>query len=867
MSSKPPFTRSALARYRTPIMVTIVVGLGGFGLSAVHRLLGEVHIGDVRAAFAAIGARQLAAALGFTIVSYLTLTLYDVLALRVIGRPLPWRTAALASFVSYTISHNLGLGLITGGSARYRIYSVAGLSAADIARVIAVASMTFWAGVTVLAGAALVVHPGALLFGGLAIPVLAQRLVGSLVLAATFAGLAFMQRPERVLRLWRWSLPLPTAPQALAQIGIAAFDLAAASAALWVLLPDPGAVPFAALFLGYALAIVVALVSHVPGGIGVFESVILATLPTVDRPGLFAALIAYRAIYYLLPLLVAATLVAVREGARWRLPLGRAIGTAQLFASSVAPVLLSAWAFIGGFVLIVSGALPAIADRVHSLKVFVPLPFIEASHLAASLVGTGLLLLAPPLYRRLDGAFVLTRALLVAGALFSLIKGFDYEEAALLATIALLLQWTRGAFYRRTALTTAAFTPAWIAATGVIVGLSMTIGLFAFKHVDYASQLWWQFSWHSDASRFLRASLGTAVLLVGFILTRLFRPATQFAASDIMALPGGIAALRGSERTDALLALTGDKQFLATTEGDAFVMYQVQGHSWIVMGNPVGPRERWSDLLWQLRERADAAQGRLLLYQISADALPLAIDLGLQLVKYGEEARVDLGRFSLDCPEAKALRYADRRAAREGAVFEVIAAADMLALIPELRAVSDEWLAMKGQSEKRFSVGAFEPAYLASFDCAVVRHEGRVVAFANVWATDSKSDLSIDLMRHAAAMPYGTMDFMFVRLMQWGKAQGYRWFSLGVAPLAGIEARRLSPLWARAGGFLYRHGEALYGFEGLRGFKDKFKPVWEPRFVAGPYGVGMASAMIDLQTLVGGGRKSAARRSRLALAA
>lgn len=867
MITKLATARSALERYRAPLSVAVVVGLGGLGFAAVHRLLGEVHIADVRAAFAAISAWQLAAALCFTIISYLTLTLYDVLALRVIGRPLPWRTAALASFVSYTISHNLGLGLITGGSARYRIYSGAGLSAADIARVIATASMTFWAGVAVLAGVALVVHPDALVLGGLAIPFLAQRLLGGLVLAATLAGLLFMRRPGRVLRMSRWSLPLPTSRQALAQIGIAAFDLAAASAALWVLLPDPGAVPFAALFLGYALAIVVALVSHVPGGIGVFEAVILATVPDVDRPGLFAALIAYRALYYLLPLLVAAILVAIREGARWRLPLGRAIGTAQSLAGSVVPVLLSALAFVGGVVLLVSGALPAMGDRVVGLKAFVPLPFIEASHLAASLVGTGLLLLAPALYRRLDGAFVLTRALLVAGALFSLSKGFDYEEAALLATIALLLQWTRGAFYRRTALTTAAFTPAWLAATGLAIILSLAIGLFAFKHVDYDSQLWWQFSWHGDASRFLRATLGIAVLLVGFILTRLFRPVTQVAAPEAMVLPGGLAALAGAEHTDAMLALTGDKRFLLADEGDAFVMYQVQGHSWIVMGDPVGSRERWADLVWQLRDRADAAQGRLLLYQITADALPLAIDLGLQLVKYGEAARVDLDRFTLDGPDARALRYADRRASREGAVFDVVAAADVPALLPELRTVSNEWLALKGETEKRFSVGAFDPAYLANFDCAVVRHAGRIVAFANIWAAASRTELSIDLMRHTATMPYGTMDFLFIQLMLWGKAQGYGWFSLGLAPLAGIEARRLAPLWARAGGFLYRHGEALYGFEGLRGYKDKFAPVWEPRFIAGPDGVGMARALIDLQTLVGGGPKSAARRSALALAA
>jgi phosphatidylglycerol lysyltransferase len=256
-----------------------------------------------------------------------------------------------------------------------------------------------------------------------------------------------------------------------------------------------------------------------------------------------------------------------------------------------------------------------------------------------------------------------------------------------------------------------------------------------------------------------------------------------------------------------------------------------------------------------------------MLYQISPKALPLAIDLGLQLVKYGEEARVDLAGFSLDGPDAKALRYADRRATREGATFELVAAADVPALIPELRRVSDEWLAAKGQTEKAFSVGRFNAAYLAHFDCAVVRHAGRIVAFANVWATDDRSELSIDLMRQATTAPYATMEFLFINLMLWGRSQGFSWFSLGLAPLSGIEARRLAPLWARAGALLYRHGEALYGFEGLRAWKDKFSPQWEPRYIAGPDGVGLARALIDLQTLVGGGQKSVARRAAPALAA
>ncbi len=853
-------------RHRTIIGLIAGVSLATLGFLALHRLLITVHFKDVRAAIHALSGIQIAVALGLTAASYFLLTLYDALALRIIGKPLPYRIAALASFTSYTLSHNLGLALLTGGSARYRVYSAAGLETRDIVRVIATASMTFWLGVIVMAGAALAFHPSHHALGRFVVAVIAQRAIGFAILIIFGGLLVYAAGRRKTAQLLGWRIALPSAPQALAQVTIAVLDLAAASAALYILVPGVTAHGFPAFYVAYALAIIIAMISHVPGGIGVFEAVILTASPTVARPGLLAALVAYRAIYYLLPLLIAAALLAAHERRHWREPLSRALDVTQSLTATIAPMLLAALAFTGGVVLLVSGSLPGVPYRLSLLRDLLPLPFVEASHIAASLAGTGLLLLAPGLYRRLDGAFLLTRVLLVAGAAFSLAKGIDFEEAIILLTIAGLLQWTRKAFYRRTVLTAAFLSPSWLVAVTTALALSLMIGFFAFKHATFQSELWWQFAWKGDSSRFLRASFGAAIALVGAILILLFRPVIPNLAMRDDGLANDLV-FDECERTDAMLALTGDKRFVRSPTGNAFLMYQVQGHSWIVMGDPVGPKEEWPDLLWTLRDRADAAQGRLLLYQITTEALPIVIDMGLHLVKYGEEARVPLAHFTLDGSDARPLRYASRRAEREGAVFEIVPARDVASLIPQLRIVSDTWLKAKGRDEKAFSVGPFDPAYLACFDLALVRVEGRIVAFANIWATANHAELSVDLMRHVDDVPYGTMDFLFVSLMAWGRDQGYRWFTLGIAPLAGIEARRLAPIWARAGAFLYRHGDSFYGFEGLRAYKEKFSPVWEPRYIAGPGGVGLARALIDLQTLVGGGRNSAARRTTLALVA
>lgn len=847
---------------------TAILAVTLLAFAALRHLADEVHIRDIRSAFHGIGWAHLWASLGFTMLSYFLLTLYDVMALRVIHRPLPYRTAALASLTSYTLSHNLGFGLLTGGSARYRVYMAAGISPPDILRVIATTGLAFWSGVFVTAGVALLFHPASFALGPLVVSPDIQRYLGGGILAVFAVILLLLRRRGGgPVTLLRWTLPRPSAGQALAQTIIAALDLAAASAAMLVLVPGAGVAQLPLLFLGYALAMVAGLVSHVPGGIGVFEAVIVAVFPQSDRPALLAALILYRVIYYLVPLAVAAVLLAIHERRRLRSPVAATLNAAQLIVRGIAPTFIAAMVFLGGTVLLISGSLPALPWRLAALRHVLPLPFVEASHIAASLVGTGLLLLAPALYRRLDAAFLLTRALLLAGAFFSLAKGFDYEEAVILFSMAAALQIARPAFYRRTALTSALGSPGSIVAIAVCASFSIWIGLFAFRHVDYQNDLWWEFAWNGDASRFLRATLAIAVAFVCVSVMRLFGHAGARVEPMDTDLTTSEVALSRSSRTDAFLALTGDKRFLHAASGEALLMYQVQGQSWIVMGDPVGAREEWPDLLWRIREMADAAQGRLLLYQITMAAVPMAIDLGLQLVKYGEEARVDLSSFSLDGSDMKALRHAERRAIREGASFEIIPAAAVPHLMSTLRIVSDEWLAAKRQAEKAFSIGRFDPAYLARFDCAVVRQHGVIVAFANIWATGDREELSVDLMRHGVQTPYGAMDYLFVSLMKWGRDQGYRWFNLGLAPLSGIEARRLAPIWARVGGLLYRHGDAFYSFEGLRAYKEKFAPCWEPRYIAAPHGLGLARALLDLQTLIGGGSRSAAAARRLRLAA
>jgi phosphatidylglycerol lysyltransferase len=844
-------------RHRRLVIATVVVAVALIAFEALHLSLRAVHLRDVRAALSAIPAWRIAAALGLTIVSYLALTGYDHVALNAVGKPLPWRASAVGSFTSYTLSHNLGLAMLTGGSARYRVYSAAGLDLGEVAQVSVLTGVTFWAGVLGIAGVALVVAPGSVATGALALPPPMLRAIGGVLIAAV--AVIPMLRACGVTSVGRGRvrLPIPALHQQAQLAATSLVDLIAAAGVLYMLIPGLTLAQFPAFFVAYAAAILIALVTHVPGGLGVFESVMLVLVP-VPHAALFAALLIYRLTYYLLPLLVAGGGVAVAEGHRLRQPigefgrgLGKGLGIVDRIGQALAPTAVTLLVFMAGFVLLVSGALPGVKARMSDLDGLVPLPFIEGSHLAGSLIGTALLLVAPALAARLRSGFTVARVLLLGGAIFSVLKGFDYEEAALQLIVLGILQYARPGFYRRGGISSEPLDARWLGAAAAAIALSVWAGFFAYKRIPYSDDLWWQFALNGNAPRFLRASFAAGVLLTGTAVWHLMRGRQPVLAGDTLDPAVAARALSVSVRADANLAFTGDKRFLVSAAGDAFLMYRVQGRTWVVMGDPVGPSAAWSDLVWSIRRTADAAGGRVCFFQTSAAMLPLIVDLGLEAIKYGEEAQVTLASFSLAGPKAKGFRHAKRRCDEAGLVFSVVPAAEIPAMMGELRAVSDAWLADKGGQEKRFSLGAFDAAYLSRYDCAIVRDAaGALIAFANIWALADRSELSVDLMRHIPDMPYGTMDMMFVALFDWGRERGYARFNLGMAPLSGLTGGRLAPLWAKLGRALFENGESLYGFAGLRAFKAKFSPDWQPRYIATPRHLGMPRALIDLVRLV-----------------
>ncbi len=838
-----------LRRY---ISALVPVALFCAALLALHRLGGEFHLRDVLAAFSAIGHGSVLLAIALTAGSYLALTGYERLALAFVGRTLPWSKYALTSFVAYAIGHNLGVAALSGGAIRYRIYTPLGFGAMEIAGIVAFSTLTFALGSTTLAGISLIANAGeasSLLHStaqvSITLGVLALCVVASYLLACVL---------RRAPLSWRAPIRLPTLGTALAQIALAAVDLALASAALYALLPASANISYLAFAGLYMVALAASLLSLVPGGLGIFETIMVLLLPGVPAPQMLAALLAYRLVYYALPFGVALLLLSAHELRQQRARLTAAWTWAQRSLDFVVPQAVALLVFGAGFLLLLSGATPGMTSRLAALDRFLPLSVLELSHLAGSAVGVLLLILARGLMLRLDGAWQLTMSLFGAGILASLLKGLDFEEALFLGAAMLPLWWTRKQFYRKSSLFAESLSPAWLASAGIAVGASIWIGMLAYRHVPYADELWWQFALDGQASRMLRASL-LAVLVLGAVAAfRLLAPARSAPTRPSMTeMDRAIPVIRSSPDTSANLALLGDKSLLFSDSGRSFLMYGVARRCWVSMGDPVGSAEEREELVWTFRELADRVAAWSVFYQVSPENLPLYVDAGLALSKLGEEARVGLEAFSLEGSSRASLRQSHRRAQRDGLVFRIARPEQVPALLPRLREISDEWLQNKSVAEKGFSLGRFSEPYLCRFPMALVEQAGELVAFADLWEGAAREELSVDLMRHSRAAPGSVMDFLFIELMLWGKAQGYRWFNLGMAPLAGLEAHRLAPAWHKVGRLIYHYGENFYNFEGLRQYKEKFLPEWRPRYLAAPGGMAQPRVLLDVTSLISGG--------------
>lgn len=834
--------------------------LFGAGLYALYHLLKPVNFEEIAAHFRSIPVGVLIQAVLATVVGYAALVFYDWYALRYIGKTLTPGVIALGGFLGYAFGNTIGVSIVSGGAVRYRIYSAVGLNAFEVAAISGYIAIALGVGLSLIGVAALMIRPEALAdylpFSAATVQLWCA--VGLTVSVLLIAGLSISQRK---IRIRGYDLRMPPIGDMAGQVVVTVVDVAAAAYVLWILLPA-GKPDFAMFVAEFAAATMVGVISHVPGGVGVFETIMITTLsPQVPVSDAAAALLLFRLIYYILPFMLGFLIVTLNEmrtvsgfgshlWGRLPSPLQSAVTTLH----GLAPGLVAVVAFGFGTYLLLVTMIPAVRSEAIEESGLIKSLLLEGGTLASAIAGCVLLILSHGISRRTSSAFWLTIVALAGASVAALFNGFDLKNALLMGAVVLALLPFRTAFDRPGRLTQDLFEARWFALVAAVALATASFFFFVHKAVPYSNTLLTDFSAGSATPRVLRAALAATALLFFFSLHIAMRPTRRLApaAADADTFARAAAIVQASANPQGWLSQTGDKRLFFSEKGGAFVMYGVQGRSWIALGDPVGDPAEFHALCWGFSEMAIRANCRPIFYEVSADNLALWPELGFALNKVGEEAIVRLPDFSLSGSKFKTMRSALNKRAREGYELEILKPPHSAELMQRLSEISDAWLGEKTGREKGFSVGKFDPGYLDHFDLGVVRKDSRIIAFSNIMATSCGRYTAVDLMRYPPEEASGIMEFMFLKLIEHYKAAGAEEFSLGTAPLSGLSERSMARSWNRYGRLIYRHGGAFYNFEGLRAFKQKFQPEWRPRYLALPPNVSPLRAMGDAALLIAG---------------
>jgi phosphatidylglycerol lysyltransferase len=618
------------------------------------------------------------------------------------------------------------------------------------------------------------------------------------------------------------------------------------------------------LVAGYAVGILFWVVSITPQGIGVVEGVMALTFTSLGISGAVAAtvVLAFRGLTFWIPMLLG--FFAVQ---RMQMFDANQRTLTETWSVRFAAILVA----LMGIINVLSAVTPSLADRLSLLERFSPLEVRHGGHLTAALAGFALIMLARSLARRKHVAWLLTLAVLAISVAGHLVKGLDYEEASLAGGLMVMLWLMRDHFHARSD------------RPSIQQGLRVLAGAFLFTLAYGVSGFFLLDRHYSVNFGFWDALRQTVVMFTQFYdpglnpITRFGRffadsiyvvGAVTFGYAGLMLLrPVFVRELASREERErakgivekyghsslARFLLFDDKRYFFTP-GGSLIGYALVGRTAATLGDPVGPAD---DLLQSIQAFTTLCQHNDWLpvfYQTLPETLSLYNFGGFEAISIGNEGIVNLETFTIEGREGKALRSPIHKLTNAGYKFVVHQPPISNELLEELRAISDEWLTSMHGSEKRFSLGWFEDDYIRNSPIgAVYTPEGWICAFANFVPEYQLNEITVDLMRRRHEIENGVMEYLFVSMFQWAKAQGYHGFNLGLSSLSGVGEQLDDPVIERVMHWVYEHVDQFYNFKGLHNFKAKFHPVWSPRYLIYPGAANLAQAWLAVVEANSGG--------------
>jgi phosphatidylglycerol lysyltransferase len=604
----------ALLKRHGPTVFGLLILCGA--LFVVQREFRTLSWADIRGALHATPATALWAAAGFTLLAYLVLTAYDRLGSVYAGHPVSYARTSLASFVAYSLANNLGFATVSGAAIRYRFYAAWGLPPLAIAKVVAFTSLTFGLGGFALGGLVLIVEPEVLPFFS-SVPRWAMQAVGVLLWCIVGAYIV-MARFVPHFRLFGHQIDLPGFRMALMQTGLASADVAVTALIFWVLLPPVEGLTFLH-FLGiYVAAYTAGIAANVPGGIGVFDGAMLFGLSGyLPTPEVVGALLLFRLFYYIAPLFLAGLMFAAFEVSQRRHLLDRFAPERGVAISFEVPA-MAALTGLAGLTLVFIGALPPKPGPLDGALAFMD---EAASHFAASILGSLVLMAAYGLVRRLAIAWWAAMVFLLSGALVAWLRGEPWWLTGGFLLVVVLLATVRPAFYRRARLLGEALTGDTVAAIAALGLCSLTLATVAYGG-RFADLSWWGVVLSGEAPNTLRFAVGLAGVLLLVAAFRLLRPVRRAVLTYGEPTRARLVALGARAPAVADGAVFGD----AERAGFAFLRHN---GIWLALGDPAGEERDRVSAIWRFRDICEQAGVDPAFWDVGPELLRVYADIGL----------------------------------------------------------------------------------------------------------------------------------------------------------------------------------------------------------------------------------------------
>lgn len=591
-------------------------------------------------------------------------------------------------------------------------------------------------------------------------------------------------------------------------------------------------IPLSSVLPLFMVANVIGVISMVPGGLGSFDVLMIVELGQLglDSSAAVVWLLFYRLFYYVIPFLIGAGLFAQDAGKRLNAYLE---GLPVQLIRKAAFGFLVVFLYFSGIMLLLRGVAPDLAFQNTLYQRLYPYTFLFLDRVTNVIVAFLILGFGRGIASRVKRAYWPTVIVLIVAMVASLREDNHLRFIVFLILVVIALILTRRELTRdRLALS-------WgnKLIDGAVFGLTFIFYAFAVfynapaihhRHVPDV------FLFPSERM-FFTTLIGVmlAALTVYLIFRYLSAPTKSLADPyDEARLKAVVAKFGGNEVSH--LGLMRDKSlhfYQVDGEDRVFFLFKKKADKLIVMGEPVGDETQIPAAIADFMKQADDQDMSLVFYEINESLTMKLHEFGFDFMKFGEEGYVDVTTFTLAGTKRKGERALMHKFEREGYSVELLKPQFDDALLDDLQTVSDSWL--DGRSEKGFSLGFFDRHYLNQAPIAVVRApDGKIVAFATDMPTGNNEVTSIDLMRSSADAPSGIMDEVFIHLFELAKDRGFKYFNMGMAPLANVGTSSYSFIEEKIAHLVYEYGYRFYGFQGLRSYKNKYVTEWVPKYVA-----------------------------------